>query len=135
MTIQECFIVTNRRTFDDIDSKAPHLNLVIVYSSLATYFISAATYNLQSQNQNWRIELPHNNHDLYVRSNHARIIILVLNMAIPVSGCGSVGRGVAPNTRGLQFVPSHWQKLCSLLAVEKTKKKRKESGNCPFKKL
>ena len=50
MTIQECFIVTNRRTFDDIDSKAPHLNLVIVYSSLATYFISAATYNLQSQN-------------------------------------------------------------------------------------
>ena len=45
------------------------------------------------------------------------------------SGCGSGGRAVASDTRGLQFKSSHWQNLIQnvyfLLTVEKTKRKKK----------
>ena len=57
------------------------------------------------------------------------------------SGCGSVGRPVASNTRGLRFKSSHRQKfiyilnICLLSTVYwKDKNKEKEAGNGPFKK-
>ena len=55
------------------------------------------------------------------------------------SGCGSVGRAVASDTRGLQLKSSHRQKiiytlnLCFLSTVYlKDKNKEKEAGNGPF---
>ena len=56
-------------------------------------------------------------------------------------GCGSVGRAVASDTRGLRFESSHWVTLYYLYSVncfEKTKiilrkvidGKTKESGHC-----
>ena len=33
------------------------------------------------------------------------------------SGCGSVGRAVASNSRGTRFESSHWQKFNSLLNI------------------
>ena len=58
----------------------------------------------------------------------------------PGSGCASVGRAVASNTRGSRFESSHWQNLFILnilfivkLCIEKTKiKKRGRDG--PFDK-
>ena len=55
------------------------------------------------------------------------------------SGCGSVGRAVASNTRGPRFESSHRQKKLYIywtfvycqLCIEKTKKE-KEAGNGPF---
>ena len=45
------------------------------------------------------------------------------------SGCDSVGRAAASNTRGLQFEHSHSQKfLMNKLIVEKTKAKQKRPG-------
>ena len=51
------------------------------------------------------------------------------------SGCDSVGRAVAFDTRGPQFESSHRQTLYYLYTVnciEKTKIKKKEVGNRPF---
>ena len=49
------------------------------------------------------------------------------------SGCGSVGRAVASDTRDTQFESSHWQTfiehLLAVDCVEKTKIKKKEAGN------
>ena len=55
------------------------------------------------------------------------------------SGCGSVGRAVASDTRDPQFESSHWQTFIKNLFIvncaEKTKKvKKKEAGNGLFKK-
>ena len=57
------------------------------------------------------------------------------------SGCGSVGRAVASDTRGPWFESSHWQKfiyvlnICLLPTVYwKDGNKEKEAGNGPFKK-
>ena len=51
--------------------------------------------------------------------------------------CGSVGRVVASDTRGLQFKSSHWQNLlniCLLSTVLKDEKmEEKEAGNGPLK--
>ena len=52
------------------------------------------------------------------------------------SGCGSVGRAVASDSRGLQFEFSHWQKIilniyCQLYWKDENKEKEAESG--PFK--
>ena len=55
------------------------------------------------------------------------------------SGCGSVGRGVASDTRGPRFESSHWQifiyilNICLVSTVFlKDKNKEKEAGNGPF---
>ena len=55
------------------------------------------------------------------------------------SGCGSVGRAVASDTRGPQFESSHQQKfiykwnICLLSTVYwKDENKEKEAGNGPF---
>ena len=55
------------------------------------------------------------------------------------SGCGSVGRAVATDTRGLWFESSHWQKfiyilnICLLSTVYwKEENKEKEAGTGPF---
>ena len=52
------------------------------------------------------------------------------------SGCGSVGKAVASDTRGLRFESSHPQNLYWTLitvnCIEKTKIKKKEAGNSPF---
>ena len=56
------------------------------------------------------------------------------------SGCGSVGRAVASDTRGLRFKSSHWQKfiyielLFTVNCVLKRQNKEKEARNGPFKK-
>ena len=51
------------------------------------------------------------------------------------SGCGSVGRVVASNTRGPRIEYSHRQNfIMNMFTVEKTKIKKKEAGNGPFKK-
>ena len=50
--------------------------------------------------------------------------------------CGSVGRTVASDTRGLRFESSHqqiyWAFVYCQLCIEKTKIKKKEAGNGPF---
>ena len=55
------------------------------------------------------------------------------------SGCGSVGRAVASDTRDPRLESRHWQTLIKHLftvnCVEKTKTKKKEAGNGPFKKV
>ena len=54
------------------------------------------------------------------------------------SGCGSVGRAVASDTRGSRFESSHWQTFISDIylftvnCIEKMKIKKKEAGNGPF---
>ena len=51
------------------------------------------------------------------------------------SGCGSVGRAVASNSRGLQFESSDWQKLYRMFTVnyiKKTKIKKKRPGMVHF---
>ena len=54
------------------------------------------------------------------------------------SGCGSVGRAVAADTRGLRFEPSHWQMfiyiehLFTANCVLKRRKRRKRSRDGPF---
>ena len=55
------------------------------------------------------------------------------------SGCGSVGRAVASNTRGMQFESSHWQKFIYIehfvycqLCIRKTKIKKKRPGMAHF---
>ena len=56
------------------------------------------------------------------------------------SGCGSVGRAVASNTRGPRFESSHWQTFISEIhfyivnCIEKTKIKEKRPGMAHFKK-
>ena len=80
----------------------------------------------------------------------SQVCILPLNFKITIdrfcysqtialgSDCGSVGRTIASETRGLQFESSHRQKLlilniCILSTVfGKDKNKEKESGNGPF---
>ena len=52
------------------------------------------------------------------------------------SGCGSVGRAVASNTRGPKFESSHWHSfmqniLFTFNCIENTKIKEKEAGNGP----
>ena len=55
------------------------------------------------------------------------------------SGCGSVGRAVASDTRGPWFESSHWQYLYWTLftvnCTEKTTIKKKEARNGPLKNL
>ena len=55
------------------------------------------------------------------------------------SGCDSVGRAVASDTRDPRFKSSHWQTLIEHFftanCVEKTKIKIKKAGNGPFKKI
>ena len=55
------------------------------------------------------------------------------------SGCGSVGRAVASDTRGPLIESSHRQKICLYstfvycqLCIAKTKIKGKEAGDGPF---
>ena len=55
------------------------------------------------------------------------------------SGCGSVGRAVASNTRGLRFESSHWQNLyctfvylCNISCIEKTIINKKRPGMAHF---
>ena len=56
------------------------------------------------------------------------------------SGCGSVGRAVASDTRGPRFESSHQQNkfyiehLLTVNCVLKRRNKEKEAGNGPFKK-
>ena len=53
------------------------------------------------------------------------------------SGCGSVGRAVASNSRGLQFESSIWQKLMLNIYCQvswKDENKEKEEANGPLKK-
>ena len=58
------------------------------------------------------------------------------NMNQMGSGCGSVGRAVAFDTRDPRFDSSHQQTfikhLFNVNCVEKTKIKKKEAGNGPF---
>ena len=50
------------------------------------------------------------------------------------SGCGSVGRAVASDSRGSK--PGIGKSLnCTVNCIEKMKIKEKEAGNGPFKKL
>ena len=52
------------------------------------------------------------------------------------SGCGSVGRAVASNTRGLRFESGHWQTymehLFTVNCNETTKIKKKRPGIAHF---
>ena len=64
---------------------------------------------------------------------------LINNLRSLGSGCGSVGRAVASNTRGPRFESSHWQKfifilnICLLWTVYwKDENKEKEAGNGPY---
>ena len=53
------------------------------------------------------------------------------------SGCGSVGRAFASNSRGPRFEPSHWKKLYWTIQCQlywKDENKEKEAENGPFKK-
>ena len=48
------------------------------------------------------------------------------------SGCGSVGRTVASNTRYPQFEYSHWLILSTIKCIEKMKLKEKRPGMADF---
>ena len=48
------------------------------------------------------------------------------------SGCGSFGRAVAPNTRGLWFKSSHRQIVSTINCIEKTNVKKIEAGIGPI---
>ena len=59
-----------------------------------------------------------------------------ISQFIMVSGCGSVGRAVASNSRGPRFESSHREQFilniyCQLYS-KKDKNKEKEAGNGPF---
>ena len=53
------------------------------------------------------------------------------------SGCGSVGRAVASDTRGPRFKSSHWQNyiehLFTVNCIEKTKIRKKRPGMAHLK--
>ena len=60
---------------------------------------------------------------------------LTVNKQVMGSGCGSVGRAVASNSRGPRFESSHREKFilniyCQLYL--KDENKEKEAGNGPF---
>ena len=61
-----------------------------------------------------------------------------INTLTKGSGCGTVGRAVASNTRETGFESSHWQLLLNiyllLTVCRKDGNKEKEAGNGPFKK-
>ena len=52
------------------------------------------------------------------------------------SGCSSVGRAVAPDSRGPWFESRHWQKIYiehfTVNCIEKTKIKKKRPGKAHF---
>ena len=47
------------------------------------------------------------------------------------SGCGSVGRAVASDTRDLRFKSRHWQNFIYQLYNRKDENKEKDAGNGP----
>ena len=55
------------------------------------------------------------------------------------SGCGSVGRAVASDTRGPRFKSSHWQNyiehLFTVNCIEKTKIRKKRPGMAHLKNI
>ena len=51
------------------------------------------------------------------------------------SSCGSVGRGIASNTGGLQFESSHWQKLLVQSSVLKRQRRKEEAVSGPIEKI
>ena len=54
------------------------------------------------------------------------------------SGCDSVGRAVASDSRGPRFEFSHWQKVILNIYSQlywKDKNNEKEAGNSPFNKV
>ena len=52
------------------------------------------------------------------------------------SGCGSVGRAIASGPRGPRFESSHRHKVyIEYFCLFKIRKKKKEAGNGPFKKI
>ena len=64
--------------------------------------------------------------------------IFEMKLTMLGSGCGSVGRAVASDTFGMQFVSSHWQNLYWTFVYSQLywkTKKGKEAGNWPFLKL
>ena len=84
-----------------------------------------------------------------LRLVHQKYLLLFISIYLPIlanlkhkltqkegSGCGSVGRAVASDTRDLRFETSHWQDFIMnifTVTVEKTKIKKKEAGNSPIK--
>ena len=64
-------------------------------------------------------------------------LLLEQNMAFVGSGCRSVGRPVACDTRGPRFESSHRRTLIHIIinCIEKTKLKKKEAGNGLFYKI
>ena len=60
---------------------------------------------------------------------------VVYNNVIQGSGCGSVGKAVASNSRGPWFESSHWQKFIMNIYSKlnwKDENKEKEAENGPF---
>ena len=51
------------------------------------------------------------------------------------SGCGSVGRGAASDTRGPRIESSHRQTFISNICLLSTVNKEKEAENGPFKNI
>ena len=47
------------------------------------------------------------------------------------SGCGSVGRAIASNTRDPRFESCHQQNLSTNCIIEEEENKEKETGNGP----
>ena len=73
---------------------------------------------------------------LYQVSKNRNKIFMVVKISQKGSGCGSVGRVVASDTRGPQFESSHRQNLLNICLLStvywKDKNKEKEAGNGPF---
>ena len=70
----------------------------------------------------------------------SHLVTLLNNNSSLGSGCDSVGRANASDTRGMQFDSSNRQQQLYITLIlptvifEKTKLKKKEAGNGPFKK-
>ena len=68
---------------------------------------------------------------------YSKLSIIVIIKMTTGSGCGSVGRAVASDTRGPRFESSHRQKIILNIYCQlywKDENKEKEAGNGPFKK-
>ena len=75
---------------------------------------------------------------VYIRSFLNTMPNIVKTQDILGSGCGSVGRAVASNSRGPQFESSHWQKFILNIYCQlywKDENKEKEDGIGTFKKI
>ena len=85
---------------------------------------------ITGREQNWLKPVRAKVHDSD-RAINQQTVDLEIKKVLYGSGCASVGRAVASDTRGLRFQSSHWRTFIHIFIInyfEKTKIKKKRSG-------